>query len=178
MIKQQSPHIHEAQTDRIEGEIDNSAVTVGDFSTLKTGKTVRQKMTKEVQELNSTLDQLDQIHLQNTSPNNSVIFKHTHGAFSRIDHVAASAKSLQSCLTLCNPVDGSPLGSSVPGILQGRILEWVAVSFSNACMHAKSLQLCLTVRPHRWQPTRFLCPQDSPDKNTGVGCHFLFQDRS
>ena len=41
MIKQQSPHIHEAQTDRIEGEIDNSAVTVGDLSTLKTGKTVR-----------------------------------------------------------------------------------------------------------------------------------------
>ena len=45
---------------------------------------------------------------------------------------AAAAKSLQSCLTLCNPIDGSPLGSSVPGILQARILEWVAISFSNA----------------------------------------------
>ena len=45
---------------------------------------------------------------------------------------AATAKSLQLCLTLCNPIDGSPLGSSVPGILQARILEWVAISFSHA----------------------------------------------
>ena len=45
---------------------------------------------------------------------------------------AAAAKSIQSCPTLCNPIDGSPLGSSVPGILQARILEWVAISFSNA----------------------------------------------
>ena len=40
---------------------------------------------------------------------------------------------------------------------------------------AKSLQSCLTVRPHRQQPTRLLCPWDSPGKNTGVGCHFLLQ---
>ena len=46
--------------------------------------------------------------------------------------VAAAAKSLQSCLTLCNPIDGSPPGFSVPGILQARTLEWVAISFSNA----------------------------------------------
>ena len=45
---------------------------------------------------------------------------------------AAAAKSLQSCPTLCDPVDGSPPGSPVPGILQTRILEWVAISFSNA----------------------------------------------
>ena len=45
---------------------------------------------------------------------------------------AAAAKSLQSCPTLCNPIDGSPLGSPVPGILQARTLEWVAISFSNA----------------------------------------------
>ena len=45
---------------------------------------------------------------------------------------AAAAKSLSSCPTLCDPIDGSPLGSSVPGILQARILEWVAISFSNA----------------------------------------------
>ena len=45
---------------------------------------------------------------------------------------AAAAKSLQSCPTLWDPIDGSPLGSSVPGILQARILEWVAISFSNA----------------------------------------------
>ena len=44
----------------------------------------------------------------------------------------ATAKLLQSCLTLCDPIDGSPPGSSVPGILQARTLEWVAISFSNA----------------------------------------------
>jgi len=45
---------------------------------------------------------------------------------------AAAAKSLQLCPTLCNTIDGSPLGSSVPGILQARTLEWVAISFSDA----------------------------------------------
>ena len=45
---------------------------------------------------------------------------------------AAAAKSLQSCPTLCDPIDGSPAGSLVPGILQARTLEWVAISFSNA----------------------------------------------
>ena len=45
---------------------------------------------------------------------------------------AAAAKLLQLCLILCDPIDGSPLGSPVPGILQARILEWVAISFSNA----------------------------------------------
>ena len=48
------------------------------------------------------------------------------------DKPACAAKSLQSCPTLCDPIDGSPLGSSVPGILQARILEWVVISFSNA----------------------------------------------
>ena len=43
---------------------------------------------------------------------------------------AAAAKLLRSCPTLCNPTDSSPLGSSVPGILQARVLEWVAISFS------------------------------------------------
>ena len=45
---------------------------------------------------------------------------------------AAAAKSLQSCLTLCDPIDGSPPGSPVPGNLPSRTLEWVAISFSNA----------------------------------------------
>ena len=45
---------------------------------------------------------------------------------------AAAAKSLQSCVTLCDPIDGSPLGSPAPGILQARPVEWVAISFSNA----------------------------------------------
>ena len=45
---------------------------------------------------------------------------------------AAAAKSLQSCPTLCDPIDGSPPGSPIRGILQARTLEWVAISFSNA----------------------------------------------
>ena len=45
-----------------------------------------------------------------------------------IRHNAAAAKSLQSCLTLCDPIDGSPPGSSVPGVLQARTLEWVAIA--------------------------------------------------
>ena len=64
-------------------------------------------------------------------------------------HSTAAAKSLQSCPTLCDPIDGSPPGSSVPGILQVRILEWVAISFSNAGMHAESLQSCLTLCKHQ-----------------------------
>ena len=47
-------------------------------------------------------------------------------------NAAAAAKSLQSCLTLCDPIDGSPPGSALPGILQARTLEWVAISFSIA----------------------------------------------
>ena len=49
-----------------------------------------------------------------------------------VAHTVLYCKSLQSCLTLCNPKVGSPLGSPVPGILKARTLEWVAVSFSNA----------------------------------------------
>ena len=59
-----------------------------------------------------------------------------------------AAKSLQSCLTLCNPINGSPLGSSVPGILQARTLEWAAISFSK-CMKVKIesevAESCLTL---------------------------------
>ena len=58
---------------------------------------------------------------------------------------AVAARSLQSRLTLCDPIDGSPPRFSVPGILQARILEWVAISFSNACMDAKSFQSCPTL---------------------------------
>ena len=51
---------------------------------------------------------------------------------SGLPSAAAAAKSLQSCLTLCDPIDGRPPGSSIPGILQARTLEWVAISVSNA----------------------------------------------
>ena len=54
-----------------------------------------------------------------------------HGGIENVNRPAA-AKSLQSCPTLCNPRDGSPPGFPVPGILQARTLEWVAISFSNA----------------------------------------------
>ena len=52
--------------------------------------------------------------------------------FTDIPAAAAAAKSLQSCPTLCDPIDGSPPGSAICGILQARTLEWVAISFSNA----------------------------------------------
>ena len=58
---------------------------------------------------------------------------------------AAASTPFQSCLTLCDPTYDSPPGSTIPGILQARILEWVAISFSNACMHAKLLQSCPTL---------------------------------
>ena len=51
--------------------------------------------------------------------------------YGKFNLAAATAKSLQSCLTLCDPIDGSPPGSPVPWILQARTLEWVAISFSN-----------------------------------------------
>ena len=54
---------------------------------------------------------------------------------------AVAAKSLQSCPTLCNPIDGSPPGSSVPGILQARTLEWAAISFSR--------KTCYEIAKHR-----------------------------
>ena len=51
---------------------------------------------------------------------------------SSVKYAAAAAKLLQSCPTLCGPIDGSPPGSPIPGILQARTLGWVAISFSNA----------------------------------------------
>ena len=56
--------------------------------------------------------------------------RHQNGIFCR--SAAAAAKSLQLCPTLCNPIDGSPPGSCVHGILQARVLEWVAIAYSNA----------------------------------------------
>ena len=63
-------------------------------------------------------------------------YKHIHtqkgNLLATISKKSAAAKLLQSCPTLCDPTDGSPPGSTIPGIVQARILEWVAMSFSNA----------------------------------------------
>ena len=93
---------------------------------------------------------------------------------------SAAAKSLQSCPTLCDPIDNSPPGSPVPWILQARTLECVAISFSNAWkwkVKVKSLSRVQPQQPHGLQPTRLHRPWDSPGKNTGVGCYFLLQCR-
>ena len=66
--------------------------------------------------------------------------------FNMLSATAAAAKSLQLCPTLCDPIDGSPPGFPVPGILQARTLEWVAISFSNAWKWKVKVKLlsCLT----------------------------------
>ena len=62
---------------------------------------------------------------------------------------AVAAKSLQSCPTLCDPIDGGPPGSPVPGILQARTLEWVAISFKEGCVATcKSMMLEHTLKAH------------------------------
>ena len=96
-----------------------------------------------------------------------------------MDHtfsLAAAAKLLQSCLTLCDPTGGSPLGSPVPGILQARTLERVAISFFNAwkCkVKVKSLSHVWLLQPYGLQPTRLLLSWDFPGKSIGRGCHCL-----
>ena len=92
---------------------------------------------------------------------------------------SAAAKSLQSCPTLCNPVDGSPPGSPVPEILQARTLEWIAISFSNVWKWKWSRSVVSdSSRPNGLQPTRLLRPWDFPGKSTGVGCHCLLRIRT
>ena len=91
---------------------------------------------------------------------------------------AATAKSFQSCPTLYDAIDGSPPGSPVPGILQARTLEWVAISFSNTWKWKVKVKSLSRVRPSvtPWtaahQAPR---PWDFPGKSTGVGCHCLLR---
>ena len=72
---------------------------------------------------------------------------------------AAAAKSLQLCLTPCDPIDGSPPGSPVPGILQARTLEWVAISFSNAWKWKMKVKSLSRVRP---SVTPWTAPYQAP----------------
>ena len=90
----------------------------------------------------------------------------------RLINEPAAAKSLQLCPTLCNPIDGSPPGSPIPGILQARTLEWVAISFSKAWKWKVKVK-SLSQRLHGLQPSKLLRPWDFPGKSTRVGCHCL-----
>ena len=91
---------------------------------------------------------------------------------------AAAAKSFQSCPTLCNPTEGSPPRSPIPGILQARTLEWVAISFSNAWKwkgKVKSLSRVWLLATPWTAAYQLLHPWDFPGKSTGVGCHCLLR---
>ena len=91
---------------------------------------------------------------------------------------AAAAKSCQSCQTLCDPRDGSPPGSPVPGILQAITLEWVAISFSNAWKWKVKVKLlsCVQLFVTPWTTGyQVLRPWDFPGKSTGVGGHCPLQ---
>ena len=72
------------------------------------------------------------MNMKNISKNNDPMLNLKETELDCLPAAAAAAKSLQSCPTLCDPIDGGPPGSPVPGILQARILEWVTISFSNA----------------------------------------------
>ena len=132
------------------------------------------------------------------------VFDYHHRLFSVLFWVILGVSVSQSCPTLCDPVDCSQSGSSVHGILQARMLEWGSLSLlqgtqvshitggfftiwaTREALEASGLFCCCccccvasvvsdSVRPHRRKPTRLRCPWDSPGKNTGVGCYFLFQ---
>ena len=91
--------------------------------------------------------------------------------------VKSESEVAQLCPTPSDRMDCSLPDSSVHGIFQARVLEWAAIAFSkNMLLLLLSCSVVSnSVRPHRQQPTRLLCPWDSPGKNTGVGCHFLLQ---
>ena len=92
---------------------------------------------------------------------------------------AAAAKSLQSCATLCDPRDGSPQGSPVPGILQARTVAWVAISFSSAWKWKVKVKSLSRVRllATQWIAAHQVPPSMgfSRQKSTGVGCHCLLR---
>ena len=88
----------------------------------------------------------------------------------------AAAKSCQSCLTLCDPMDSSPPGSSVHGIFQARVLEWVAISFSNQhqSIFKKKNRMGKTrdlFWRRKWQPTSVFLPGESQGSRCLEGCY-------
>ena len=93
----------------------------------------------------------------------------------------AAAKSLQSCLTLCDPIGGSPPGSPFLGF--SRQEHWSGLPFPSPMHESERWKWSRSVvsnssRPHGRKPTRLLRPRDFPGKSTGVGCHFLFQRKA
>ena len=121
-------------------------------------------------------------HSENKSPQNvkgcpCEPAHETINLFSSLPHLCLCyAKSLQSCPTLCDPIDGSPPGSPVPGILQARTLEWGAISFSNAWKWKEKVESLSRVRllatpwtaAYQAPPSMGFSRQES-----GVGCHCL-----
>ena len=92
------------------------------------------------------------------------------------NHWAAAAKLLQSCPTLCNPIDGSPPGSLSLGF--SRQEHWSGLPFPSPVHESEKWKWSRSVvsdslRPHGLQPTRLLHPWDFPGKRTGLGCHCL-----
>ena len=105
-----------------------------------------------------------------TSEKNShQIEVHFRKSFNEFRFLYAAAKSLQSCPTLCDPIDSSPPGSPVPGILQARALEWVAISFSQ-CMKGKSESEAAQSCPALHDPVDCSLP--------GSSIHGIFQARA
>ena len=97
-------------------------------------------------------------------------------AFLNLLRYVAAAKLLQSCLTLCDPIDGSPQAPTSLGF--SRQEYWSGVPFSSPMHESEKSRWSHSVVsdsswPHGLQPTRLLCPWDFPGKSTGVGCHCL-----
>ena len=120
-------HVNEKLIE-LKGEMDRSTIIVQVFNTQITmDRAIRLRISKYL-EFNNNINKQDLIDIYK-------IFHSTVSAyafFSSMYAMLCYGKSLQSCPTLCDPIDGSPPGSAVPGILQPRTLEWVAISFSNA----------------------------------------------
>ena len=98
--------------------------------------------------------------------------------FCYFSHSTVAAKSLQSCPTLCDPIDSSPSGSPFPGF--SRQEHWSGLPFPSPMHESEKWKWSRSVvsdssRPHRLQPARLLCPWGLPGKSTGVGCHCLLR---
>jgi len=116
-------------------------------------------------------------HYQKNKPPNQKVDRRSRQTFLQRRHAAtAAAKSLQSCPTLCDPIDGSPPGSPIPGFSKQE--HWSGLPFLSPIPESEKWKwscsvLSNTQWPQGLQPTRLLHPWDFPGKSTGVGCHCL-----